>query len=205
VLKGRTYTVEALIREIEKDRPFYERSDGGVTLSGGEPLSQASFCREVLGALRHRGIHTVVDTSGYVPWRVLAEITPRTDLFLYDVKCFDGELHRRLTGVDNRRIKSNLRKLLKRGTPVIVRIPVIPGCNDSPAELERVAEMIVEGDGATTVHLLPYHRFAEQKYGRVGRPFYLGGLAPPPPDQVRGFARIFEKRRIPVVVMGLEE
>ena len=205
VLKGTEYTVSDVLKEVEKDRPFYERSDGGVTLSGGEPLAQAQFSREILKQLKHRGIHTVVDTSGYVSWKVLEDILQWTDLFLYDIKCYDGELHRRLTGVDNKKIKSNLKRLLKRGTPLIIRIPLIPGCNDRPSEMERIAGMIREMNATPTVHILPYHEFAEQKYGRIGKEYRLKGLSPPTSDRLRQFGRIFEDLGIPVIIMGIGE
>jgi pyruvate formate lyase activating enzyme len=205
VLKGRKYTVNDVLGEVEQDRPFYERSGGGVTLSGGEPLAQAQFCRELLKGLKRRGIHTVVDTSGYVPWKVLEGILKWTDLFLYDIKCYDTQLHRRLTGVDNIKIKSNLKRLSMRGAPLVARIPVIPGCNDQPAEMKRIAELIGKLKNATTVHILPYHQFAEQKYGRIGMEYGLKGLTPPSPNHLRELAQIFEGRRIPVVIMGIEK
>ena len=165
-------------------------------------MVQLQFCMELLKQLKHRGIHTAIDTNGYVPWKTLEGITKWADLFLYDMKCYDQQLHRRLTGVNNVRIKSNLRRLLMKGTPLIIRIPLIPGCNDRPAEMEGIAKIIREGKDSTTVHLLPYHQFAEQKYGRVGREYRLKGLKPPSPRNLRKLGRIFESRDIPVVIMG---
>ncbi len=203
-LKGREYTVRDVLEEVEDDRPFYERSGGGVTLSGGEPLVQFQFCMEVLKQLKYRGIHTAVDTNGYVPWRILESITKWADLFLYDIKCYDPQLHQRLTGVNNLRIRSNLKRLLMRRIPLIIRIPLIPGYNDHPAEMEGIAGIIRGAKHAATVHLLPYHQFAEQKYGRVGREYRLKGLSPPSAKDLRRLGRIFESRDIPVVIMGTE-
>jgi len=205
ILKGKEYSVADVLEEVENDRPFYERSGGGLTLSGGEPLAQPQFCQELLKQAKIRGIHTVVDTSGYMSWNVLESILEWTDLFLFDVKAYDKQLHQRLTGVGNTRIISNLKKLLLRGTPLIVRIPLIPGCNDQPSEMEGIVDMIRKIKPSTPVHILPYHQFAEQKYHRIGREYSLKGVKPVPPDQLRQLGQIFEDRGIAVVIKGLEK
>ncbi len=121
---------------MERDRPFFESSGGGVTFSGGEPLSQPEFLASCLRACRERGLHTAVDTCGLAPRDVVLEIAGLTDLVLFDIKQMDPEAHRRHTGADNRLILENLRLLSATGTEIWVRVPLIPGVNDDVANLE---------------------------------------------------------------------
>ncbi len=205
VLKGKEYTIAEVLEEVEKDRPFYERSDGGLTVSGGEPLAQPQFCLELLKQAKQRNTHTVIDTSGYVKWDIFQETLAVTDLFLFDIKADDVELHKGLTGVENTRIKENLKQLIEHNAPVIVRIPLIPGCNDNPSEMEGIARMIKGFKSAPPVHLLPYHQFAEQKYQPIGKEYRLKGVKPPSSDALRRLGQIFEDRDISVVIKGLEK
>jgi pyruvate formate lyase activating enzyme len=204
VLKGKEYRVAEVLEEVESDRPFYDQSGGGLTISGGEPLAQPQFCQELLKQAKYRGIHTVVDTSGYANWKVLESVLEWTDLFLFDMKAYDAQVHQRLTGVDNTKIKSNLKELLARETPLIVRIPLIPGCNDHPSELKGIADMLAKINPSTPVNILPYHQFAEQKYHTVGKEYRLQGVPPLSSDQLRKLGRIFENRGLSVVIKGIE-
>lgn len=168
-LVGREIGIAELMEQIEGDRPFYESSGGGVTFSGGECMLQAEALSSVLQACKERGIHTAVDTAGDVPFERFERILPYTDLFLYDVKCFDRERHRQYTGVRNERILDNLRTLSeKTEIPIIVRIPVIPGFNTDREELVRMAQLL-RPLRLRAVELLPYHRMGEQKYAALGR------------------------------------
>ena len=115
--------------EIEKDRPFYRNSNGGVTFSGGEPLLQKEFIKEILQECKNREINTAVDTAGNIPWQVFEEIKPFVDLFLFDMKAFNEEKHRELTGVGNKRILENLTKLASSDIEIWIRIPIIPEVN----------------------------------------------------------------------------
>jgi pyruvate formate lyase activating enzyme len=203
VLKGKEYTIAEVLAEVEKDRPFYKRSGGGLTVSGGEPLAQPQFCLELLKQAKEQDTHTVVDTSGYVQWEILREALVLTDLFLFDVKADNTELHKRLTGVENSRIKENLQKLIEHDASVIVRIPLIPGCNDTPAEMTGIADMIKEFKSVPPVHILPYHQFAEQKYQPIGRKYELQQIQPPAPDHLKQLGQIFEERGLTVDIKGL--
>ena len=131
---GRRMTVEQVLAEIERDRVFYEQSNGGVTFTGGEPLAQPHFLLALLSACRGHGLHTAVDTSGFTPWKVLDKIRPFVDLFLYDLKLMDDVRHRQWTDSSNKIILSNLQKLAEWGHNLLVRIPIIPGINDDEGE-----------------------------------------------------------------------
>ena len=164
---GKEYTVDEVLREILKDKTFYETSGGGVTFSGGECMLQIDFLEEILKACKENGIHTAVDTAGHIPWDSFARILPYTDLFLYDVKCADGEMHKRYTGVDNRLILDNLKKLFSLGANLWIRIPVIPGVNATREEMTAIRDLLLLGPPEKT-ELLPYHAMGEHKYAALG-------------------------------------
>ena len=140
---GKKESADDVFDVILKDRDYYEVSGGGVTLSGGEPLLQPEFAAAILEKCRENGIHTAIETAGNVPSETLERLMPLTDLFLYDIKCIDTELHKNLTGVSNDLILSNARLLQNSGAEVIFRMPVVPGFNDS--EIGAVSEFV--GDG----------------------------------------------------------
>ena len=179
---GRVVTVEAVMREVEKDVVFYDESGGGVTFSGGEPLQQPHFLRALLEASRERVIHTAVDTSGFVPWPHLESICERVDLFLYDLKLMDDEAHRHYVGVSNDLIKENLRRLHDRGASIILRIPLIPGITDTEANLAQLTPFIAGLPGIRAVHLLPYNPIGEEKYERLDKPNPLDRLQTQPDE-----------------------
>ena len=166
---GKEYTVEEILREVVKDKAFYETSGGGVTLSGGECMLQLEFVTALLRACKAEGLHTAVDTAGHVPYEGLDVVLPYTDLFLYDVKCFDTEKHRRYTGVGNERILENLGKLLDSGKRVWVRIPVVPSVNDTVEEMEGIKSFLSLHGAPEKIELLPYHAMGEHKYAAVGK------------------------------------
>ena len=166
---GKEYTVEEILREVVKDKAFYETSGGGVTLSGGECMLQADFVTALLRACKAEGIHTAVDTAGHVPYEGFEKILPYTDLFLYDVKCFDSEKHKQYTGVGNERILENLGRLLESGKKVWVRIPVIPTVNDTVEEMEKIRVFLSSHGTPEKTELLPYHAMGEHKYPAVGK------------------------------------
>lgn len=166
---GKEYTVDEVMKVVCKDKRFYERSGGGVTFSGGEPMLQIDFLSEILKECQKNGIHTAVDTAGHVPFAYFERILPYTDLFLYDVKCADSETHKRYTGVENELILENLCALLKMDKRVWVRVPVIPTVNDSEAELERIKDLIATCGTPERIELLPYHAMGEHKYKALGR------------------------------------
>ncbi|UCH29506.1 MAG: glycyl-radical enzyme activating protein [Myxococcales bacterium] len=173
--------VEEVLRIVEEDDAFYARSGGGLTLSGGEPLAQGSFVRALLGAARNRGIDTAVETSGLCNWKTMKDVAPLTDRMFFDIKCLDPEKHERVTGVSNAKILDNFRKLRAElpEVDVVVRTPVIPGVNDSERDIRAIAEFVTDAGGASSYELLPYHRFGEPKYEKLGKHYRLSHLESP--------------------------
>ena len=166
---GAEYTVGNVMKEILKDRALFETSGGGVTFSGGECMLQIDFLEEILKECKQNGIHTAVDTAGHLPWGSFEKILPYTDLFLYDVKSMDEEIHRRYVGVDNGLILENLAKLLHSGANVWVRMPVVAGVNDHPCEMQKLKQFFEQNGYPQNIELLPYHSMGEHKYVALGR------------------------------------
>jgi pyruvate formate lyase activating enzyme len=177
-IAGRRLTVGELVAEIERDLVFFEESGGGVTLSGGEPLAQPRFVSALLAACRDRGIGTVLETCGYAPSGVFLNVALAADLVLYDLKLMDPAKHKHYTGVSNRRILDNLKELVARGRPVTVRIPVMPGINDTDDEISQFARYLAELP-ASHVELLPYHHIGAGKYKRLGLTYRLPDASQP--------------------------
>ncbi|HSD09716.1 MAG TPA: glycyl-radical enzyme activating protein [Candidatus Binatia bacterium] len=181
---GRQMSVGELVEEIEKDRPFYRRSGGGVTLGGGEPTLQAAFAAALLAELRRRFLHTAIETCGYALPEALLRVVEHCDLVYFDVKSLDPETHAALTGVGNDVILENLRRVAER-TPVVVRIPVVPGCTDVELNIRRTTEFVARlGPNVQRIELLPYHSFGETKYRRLGRPYPLTGTGRPDDERL---------------------
>ena len=165
---GEQLGIEDLMEWILRDQLFYEESGGGVTFSGGEPLMQPVVLEALLKSCKARGLHTTVDTCGYAKQKQFERIIEHTDLFLFDLKNMDTDLHRKYTGVDNGQILSNADYLLEKGARVIFRIPVVPGINTTEDELNRLESFVDERkDRLEELHLLPYHRIAGNKYARL--------------------------------------
>ena len=160
---GREYTVDEVFSEVIKDKAFYDNSGGGVTFSGGECMLQIDFLCEILEKCKENGIHTAVDTAGNVPWEYFERILKYTDLFLYDIKLFDREKHKQYTGADNKVILDNLKKLFEGGASVWIRIPVIPGANDTEEEMRKIKEFL-KPYSPLKIELLCYHKMGEHKY-----------------------------------------
>ncbi|EHL2367142.1 glycyl-radical enzyme activating protein [Escherichia coli] len=174
-MKGKRMSVAAVMHELEKDESLYRRSGGGITLSGGEPLAQPEFARELLKACKARGWHTAIETAGFTTKSVIDEVFPYVDLALTDIKAIDPEIHKRNTGVNNSVILENLLRISFL-TKVVVRIPVIPGVNDHPQEIHNIAEFARLMQNVNTIHLLPYHNFGENKYNLLGRQYPMGDV-----------------------------
>lgn len=170
-ISGKEYTADEILSEVLKDKIFYDMSGGGVTFSGGECMLQADFLAEMLKICKENGIHTAVDTAGHVPWEEFEKVLPFTDMFLYDIKLMSPERHKEYTGVQNGLILENLSKLLKSGTSIWVRIPIICGVNDSEDEIKKVKEFFTVNGFPEKTELLPYHAMGEQKYQALSKPF----------------------------------
>lgn len=183
---GRHLDVDELLELLEQDRPYFAPS-GGVTFSGGEPLLQAGKLAPIIRAVHRAGYHTVVDTAGCVGYAAFERILDSTDLFLYDLKTIWPELHREATGQDNRQILANLARLAKTGKAIRVRVPVIPGFNDTAETVAAIAATAASY-GLTRLDLLPFHRYAVTKYTALGRTYAAEHLAEPPPGQIQDLA-----------------
>lgn len=168
---GRWMTNGQVIREIEKDRPFFDESHGGVTFSGGEPMMQIDFLGDLLNRTKAIGIHTVLDTSGYTSRVKFLSIIDKPDLFHYDIKLINNEDHQRYTGVSNLRILKNLNLLCEKGKNPILRFPVIPGITDTRKNIDGVKDLLIKlKDQVHEIDLLPYHGLAKSKYKRFNKP-----------------------------------
>lgn len=166
-LIGKELTVSQLMREIEKDVAFYDESGGGVTFSGGEPLMQPVFLRSLLEACEEREIHTAVDTCGYVDSKILLDIGDLADLFLYDLKVIDDKKHIEFTGVPNKLILENVKKLSEIGHRVIVRFPLIPSVNDEKTGILELGTFVSSLRNVKELHILPYHKAGVEKAKRL--------------------------------------
>ena len=184
VMEGRKVSVEELMVELRKDIPFYENSDGGITLSGGEATLQHEFALELLKQCKAENLHTTVDTSGQIPWRILEKLMPYVDYVLYDLKHIDWTHHKTHTGAGNDLILKNLEKLGEYGVPIEIRMPIIPGVNDAREDIVRGAGFLAGIKGIIQVKLLPYHRLGESKYARLGLEYRLRDLEPPGKEQM---------------------
>lgn len=169
-MKGRKMKVQEVIDEVKKDEAFYVNSGGGVTLGGGEPLARPEFAKSILVECKKSGIHTAIETAGYVKWSNFEKVLPYTDLFLYDLKHMNPKIHKEYIGVDNSMILSNLRKLTRSTTNIIIRTPIIPGFNDQEAQILAIARFISKLN-IRELHLLPYHQYGEEKYRFLGREY----------------------------------
>jgi pyruvate formate lyase activating enzyme len=166
---GREISAQEIVKEVLRDRVFYQESGGGVTFSGGEPLNQPDFLEDSLRLCKEAGLHTALDTCGSESWEVLERQLPYLDLVLYDLKTLDDDTHLRTTGVSNHLIMENFRRLVESEVAIEVRRPVIPGVNDTENEIDRLAEFIGSQNGKIMITLLPYHALSADKYTRLGR------------------------------------
>ncbi|MBC7189169.1 glycyl-radical enzyme activating protein [Candidatus Aerophobetes bacterium] len=198
---GRYMTVDEVMKEVEKDLLFYFSSKGGVTVSGGEPLMQAEFVAMLLKKCREKGIHTAIETCGYGKWEDFEKILKYTDLVLYDIKHIDTQKHRELTGAGNELILENARKISNLNIEMIIRVPVIPGCNDSPENMKAIATL-AKSLKVKEVHLLPYHRLGESKYERLGRKYRLKGLSSLDKNDLSEHKKIIESYNLKVEIGG---
>ena len=194
---GTSYTVDALMQQILRDRDFYGK-DGGVTCSGGECLLQADFVSALLRTAKASGIRTAVDTCGLVPWSAFEKTLEYCDLYLYDIKCADPARHKTFTGTDNTQILSNLRRLSATQAKIHLRVPVIPSFNDTECEMTDIAD-IAAAVRTVGVTLIPYHTLGISKYETVGREYSLTELTPPSKETLSRFAEIFTRRGIGIL------
>ncbi len=196
---GREVTVQQVLDEVLRDKPFYETSGGGMTLSGGEPLLQVEFTAALLKAARAQGLHCAVETSGHAAYARFERVLPHTDLFLYDVKETDPARHARCTGVGNERILANLRRLHEGGAAVLVRLPIIPGLNDREDHFRALANLSREMPGLEGFEVLPYHRLGTSKGERFGMEEGFEEFEAPEPETVTRWVKRMTDLGVPLL------
>lgn len=201
-LVGREMTVTEVLEQIEGDVAFFEESAGGVTFSGGEPLSQPAFLLALLRGCQDREIHTAVDTCGYAPWNSFERVRHHADLFLYDLKLLNDQKHREYTGVSNAPIVENLRRLSELGHQIILRLPLVPGVNDAIEQVRALGGLAASLPHLSRVDVLPYHHMAVEKYGRLDRAYALPDARPPTKEWLEEVTRILREFGLKVQVGG---
>jgi pyruvate formate lyase activating enzyme len=197
-IAGRITTVNDILAEIEKDRAFYDESHGGITISGGEPLLQPNFLKALLDEIKKREIQTALDTSGYASYNILKRVHEKVDLFLYDIKLMDDAEHRKYTGVSNRPILNNLRKLAQNKSNIIISLPIITSINDNEKNIMKTGEFISSLSYVQHVRLLPYHKTAAEKYRNLGRQYRLQRTQPPTSEKLKAIGEKLETFGVPV-------
>lgn len=183
------YEIQEILKVIQRDALFYASSGGGITLSGGEVLLQSRFAGELLKQCKAYGLHTAVDTAGFVPWQSFENVLPYTDLFLYDIKAITPELHKAATGQENTLILNNYIRLAQTGARIWVRIPVIPGYSASDHEIQKIGAFLKQYP-PECIELLRFHRMAEAKYQGLGLPYALCQTTPPAKEEMEHYKEI---------------
>lgn len=202
LLLGRGMTVAELVAESRKDAVAYKHSHGGVTLSGGEPLLQPEFTVALAQALAETGISVGVDTCGYVPRETLKRVLPYVDYFLWDVKMVNERRHRDLTGFSNRRILNNLKFVAQQGTPIYIRVPLIPGYNDSKNDIEAVCRKVQGLASVVEVDLLPVHHLGQARYFSLGRAYPMEDVPLIPGEILQEDKRLVESHGLACNIVG---
>lgn len=189
---GQAYTVEELVKLALQDRHYYEKSGGGVTLSGGECMVQnIDFLEDLCQRLQAEGIGIDVDTCGFAPQKSYERLLRYVDTWLYDIKCIDDETHRRYMGQSNRPILDNLDYLVRAGADINIRIPVAAPVNAADADMQQIIDYLVEHVGRPAVNLLPYHTTGSSKYHKLGRPYLASSFEVPSSDLMQHFKDMF--------------
>lgn len=192
-ITGRDVTVAEVMEEVEKDRPYYRRSAGGMTLSGGESLCQPEFALGLLREARARGISTAMESMGCASYEIIDGILPYLDQYLLDIKHINPQKHKEFTGRDNRLMLENAIKIAaSQKTQLSIRVPVIPGFNDTPEEIREIARFTDRLTGVKRIHLLPYHRLGQDKYEGLGREYLMKDILPPSNEHMELLKRTVE-------------
>jgi len=200
---GQDITVREVMDEIIKDMPYYRRSGGGVTLSGGESLGQPEFATALLRACHDSGINTAMESTGFADFSVIDRYLDYLDYYLMDIKNMDSAKHKAFTTRENTLILENAEKIAKSGrTNLVIRVPVIPTFNDTDAEIRRIAEFAASLPGVKKIHLLPYHRLGSDKYTGLGREYPMGDLPLIPKEKMERFLKIAKQTGLDAQIGG---
>jgi pyruvate formate lyase activating enzyme len=201
MLKGRSMTVEENIKELRKDEINYRRSNGGITLSGGEPLSQPEYAIELLKACHSKGWHTAMETTAFAKKEVIEAVIPHLDLVLLDIKTMDPDISKKYTGVSNEIILENAKRI-SQITKTIVRIPTIPGVNATPKDITDICHFVKELHKVNTIHLLPYHNFGESKYELLGMTYEMKDVTEIPRETMESLKKVVEEQGFTCIIGG---
>ncbi len=200
---GRDVAVEEVMETVEKDRGYYRRSGGGLTLSGGESLCQPEFARALLQVAKSKGINTAMESMGCAPYEVIDSILPYLDTYLMDIKHTNPEKHRIFTGKSNELMLENARRIAASGkTRLVIRVPVIPTFNDTPEEIAAIAQFADKLSGVEKIHLLPYHRLGQDKYDGLGREYQLKDVLPPENEHMEMLKKVVENTAKLTCIIG---
>ncbi len=201
---GKDLSVSEILMEIDKDAHFHQRTGGGLTLSGGEPLAQPELAFALLKQYRdkYRGGHTAVETCAHADWAVLKKMIPVTDLFMIDLKHMNSEKHKQLTGAGNETILNNIRRLAAAAGTIVIRFPLVPGCNDEEDNLRQTADFVGSLKNVNHLDILPYHRLGEPKYERLGKLQVYREKGLLSLDLIERVRRVFENYGIAVRIGG---
>jgi len=190
---GRDVTVEQMLSVVKKDRPYYRRSGGGLTLSGGESLCQPEFARDLLRGAKEAGITTAMESMGAVPYETIEVVLPYLDTYLLDIKHINAAKHKAFTGKTNELMLANAKKLAASNqTELIIRVPVIPTFNETPGDIKDIALFADRLPGVDRICLLPYHRLGQDKYEGLGREYLMKDILPPTNEYMESLKQIVE-------------
>lgn len=202
-IMGRDVTVEEVMEEVVKDMPHFRRSQGGLTLSGGECLMQPEFSSALLQAAHAYGISTAIETTAFAPFELIEDkILPFVDTFMMDIKHMNSAKHKLFTGVSNEKILSNAKKIAESGANLIIRTPVIPTFNDTPEEILEISQFARSLPGVRQHHLLPYHRLGSDKYEGLGRDYLMSHVEPPTREKMEGLLEVAKTTGLHVQIGG---
>jgi len=201
-ISGRYLSVADVMEVVLQDREFYQRTGGGVTFSGGEPFAQPDYLRELARTAKTLQLHTAIETCGYTNWNTISSVIDYLDYVLFDLKHMDPDRHLQGTGVTNRLILENLKRIDASGKPVRVRLPLIPGFNDSEENVRATVEFIAGFANLEALDILPYHRMGEPKWNQLDMEYQLRGVTPPDRERVGELAEIAREYGLEVTVGG---
>lgn len=200
---GKQYPIEELLKEIDKDKMFYEESGGGVTLSGGEIMTQdIGYLVELLKKIKKRGYHITIDTCGYAPQKNYETLIDYVDTFLYDIKTMDNEVHKKYMGKGNELILSNLKYLSECGKNIYIRIPLIGGVNSSEESIKDIVKFLKDSVQVKKINLLPYHKAGTNKYEKLDLSYLGEDFVTPSQEELEKYLDIFRKNGFSDVKIG---
>jgi pyruvate formate lyase activating enzyme len=201
-LLGQEMTIEELLTEVKKDAIVYKHSRGGVTISGGEPLLNPEFTQELLQAFKEENISVGVDTCGHVPWTSIEKVLPYIDFFLWDIKHMNDEEHRKFTGVSNKLILNNARSVSERNIPLYIRVPLIPGYNDSEENIRATCEFARDLSSLVNIDLLPLHHLGKARYDSLNLAYPIADIPLITDSDLHNIKRLVESYQLNCSIVG---